>query len=78
MASYFAPENNVSKNLIIMTNIINVKFNRMNVITDRSCVYFQGTFDAKDGSASAHAGITQAAAYYPYDPSLGQYQYDRY
>ncbi len=48
------------------------------LIADSSCVYFQGTFDTKDGSASAHAGITQAAAYYPYDPTLGQYQYDRY
>lgn len=39
---------------------------------------FQGTFDTKDATASAHAGITQATAYYPYDPALGQYQYDRY
>ncbi|KAA0702895.1 Iroquois-class homeodomain protein irx-4-A [Triplophysa tibetana] len=45
---------------------------------DASAFYSLGTFDAKDGSASAHAGITQAAAYYPYDPTLGQYQYDRY
>uniref|UniRef100_A0A4W3JMM8 Iroquois homeobox 4a n=1 Tax=Callorhinchus milii TaxID=7868 RepID=A0A4W3JMM8_CALMI len=35
-------------------------------------------FDTKDGTGSAHAGIAQAAAYYPYDPTLGQYQYDRY
>ncbi|KAL2084872.1 hypothetical protein ACEWY4_020390 [Coilia grayii] len=46
--------------------------------TDASAFYSLGTFDTKDGSASAHAGITQAAAYYPYDPTLGQYQYDRY
>ncbi|XP_023667583.1 iroquois-class homeodomain protein IRX-4a isoform X1 [Paramormyrops kingsleyae] len=46
--------------------------------TDASAFYSLGTFDTKDGTASAHAGITQAAAYYPYDPSLGQYQYDRY
>ncbi|XP_028837098.1 iroquois-class homeodomain protein IRX-4a [Denticeps clupeoides] len=45
---------------------------------DASAFYSLGTFDTKDGTASAHAGITQAAAYYPYDPSLGQYQYDRY
>ncbi|KAJ8013333.1 hypothetical protein DPEC_G00052180 [Dallia pectoralis] len=45
---------------------------------DASAFYSLGTFDAKDATASAHAGITQAAAYYPYDPSLGQYQYDRY
>ncbi|MGH0162969.1 UNVERIFIED_CONTAM: hypothetical protein FKN15_044199 [Acipenser sinensis] len=36
----------------------------------------QSTFDSKDGSGSAHAGITQAAAYYPYDATLGPYQYD--
>ncbi|XP_061574260.1 iroquois-class homeodomain protein IRX-4a [Cololabis saira] len=46
--------------------------------TDASAFYSLGTFDAKDATASAHAGITQAAAYYPYDPTLGQYQYDRY
>lgn len=43
----------------------------------RVCSPLQGTFDTKDAAASAHAGITQATAYYPYDPSLGQYQYDR-
>lgn len=41
------------------------------------CLRLQGTFDTKDAAASAHAGITQATAYYPYDPTLGQYQYDR-
>uniref|UniRef100_A0A672HY16 Iroquois homeobox 4a n=1 Tax=Salarias fasciatus TaxID=181472 RepID=A0A672HY16_SALFA len=46
--------------------------------TDASAFYSLGTFDTKDASASAHAGITQATAYYPYDPTLGQYQYDRY
>ncbi|XP_062322285.1 iroquois-class homeodomain protein IRX-4a [Osmerus eperlanus] len=46
--------------------------------TDASAFYSLGTFDSKDATASAHAGITQAAAYYPYDPTLGQYQYDRY
>ncbi|AWO96907.1 putative iroquois-class homeodomain protein irx-4-like [Scophthalmus maximus] len=46
--------------------------------TDASAFYSLGTFDAKDATASAHAGITQATTYYPYDPTLGQYQYDRY
>uniref|UniRef100_A0A3B5LJQ7 Iroquois homeobox 4a n=1 Tax=Xiphophorus couchianus TaxID=32473 RepID=A0A3B5LJQ7_9TELE len=46
--------------------------------TDASAFYSLGTFDTKDAAASAHAGITQATAYYPYDPTLGQYQYDRY
>ena len=34
-------------------------------------------YDIKDSTATLHSGITQTAAYYPYDPSLGQYQYDR-
>ncbi|PWA33507.1 hypothetical protein CCH79_00007482 [Gambusia affinis] len=46
--------------------------------TDASAFYSLGTFDTKDAAASAHAGITQTTAYYPYDPTLGQYQYDRY
>ncbi|KAM9724162.1 iroquois-class homeodomain protein IRX-4a isoform 2-T3 [Menidia menidia] len=46
--------------------------------TDASAFYSLGAFDTKDATASAHAGITQATAYYPYDPALGQYQYDRY
>ncbi|XP_013869711.1 iroquois-class homeodomain protein IRX-4a [Austrofundulus limnaeus] len=46
--------------------------------TEASAFYSLGTFDTKEGTASAHAGITQATAYYPYDPTLGQYQYDRY
>ncbi|XP_076008855.1 iroquois-class homeodomain protein IRX-4a [Genypterus blacodes] len=46
--------------------------------TDASAFYSLGTFDSKEATASAHAGITQATAYYPYDPTLGQYQYDRY
>ncbi|KAJ8334511.1 hypothetical protein SKAU_G00401500 [Synaphobranchus kaupii] len=45
---------------------------------DASAFYSLSSFDSKDGTASAHAGITQAAAYYPYDATLGQYQYDRY
>ncbi|TFK07489.1 Iroquois-class homeodomain protein irx-4-A [Platysternon megacephalum] len=46
--------------------------------TEASAFYSLNSFDAKDGSGSAHAGITQAAAYYPYDHTLSQYQYDRY
>ncbi|XP_042188072.1 iroquois-class homeodomain protein IRX-4b [Callorhinchus milii] len=46
--------------------------------TDPSAFYSLSPFDTKDGTGSAHAGIAQAAAYYPYDPTLGQYQYDRY
>ncbi|KAM4705548.1 iroquois-class homeodomain protein IRX-4 [Rhinophrynus dorsalis] len=46
--------------------------------TDASAFYSLNTFESKDGSGSAHAGITQTAAYYPYDHTLSQYQYDRY
>ncbi|XP_030045927.1 iroquois-class homeodomain protein IRX-4 [Microcaecilia unicolor] len=47
--------------------------------TDTSAFYSLNTFESKDGTGSAHAGITQAAAaYYPYDHTLSQYQYDRY
>uniref|UniRef100_A0A8C5EDM6 Iroquois-class homeodomain protein irx-4-like n=1 Tax=Gouania willdenowi TaxID=441366 RepID=A0A8C5EDM6_GOUWI len=46
--------------------------------TDASAFYSLGAFDTKEATASAHAGITPATAYYPYDPTLGQYQYDRY
>ncbi|XP_006000311.1 Iroquois homeobox protein 6a [Latimeria chalumnae] len=35
-------------------------------------------YEMKDGSTSLHSGLAQPAAYYPYDHSLGQYQYDRY
>ncbi|XP_010890975.1 iroquois-class homeodomain protein IRX-6a isoform X1 [Esox lucius] len=35
-------------------------------------------YEIKDGTGTLHSGITQPAAYYPYDHSLGQYQYDRY
>uniref|UniRef100_A0A7M4F9A5 Iroquois homeobox 4 n=1 Tax=Crocodylus porosus TaxID=8502 RepID=A0A7M4F9A5_CROPO len=45
--------------------------------TEASAFYSLNSFDAKDGAGSAHAGITQAAAYYPYDHTLSQYQYDR-
>uniref|UniRef100_A0ACB8EBN9 Uncharacterized protein n=1 Tax=Sphaerodactylus townsendi TaxID=933632 RepID=A0ACB8EBN9_9SAUR len=38
----------------------------------------KNSFESKEGSGSAHAGLAQAAAYYPYEPTLSQYQYDRY
>ncbi|XP_072814989.1 iroquois-class homeodomain protein IRX-4 isoform X1 [Vicugna pacos] len=40
----------------------------------------QNSFDSKDTPGSAHAGLAPAAAaaYYPYEPALGQYPYDRY
>ncbi|XP_042764452.1 iroquois-class homeodomain protein IRX-4 isoform X1 [Panthera leo] len=40
----------------------------------------QNGFDSKDAPGSAHAGLAPAAAaaYYPYEPALGQYPYDRY
>ena len=38
----------------------------------------QNSFDSKDAPGSAHAGLPPAAAaYYPYEPALGQYPYDR-
>ncbi|XP_075068926.1 iroquois-class homeodomain protein IRX-4 isoform X2 [Mixophyes fleayi] len=46
--------------------------------TDASAFYSLNTLDSKDGTGSAHAGIAQTAAYYPYDHTLSQYQYDRY
>ncbi|XP_061133308.1 Iroquois homeobox protein 6a [Syngnathus typhle] len=35
-------------------------------------------YDMKETAGTLHSGISQTAAYYPYDSSLGQYQYDRY
>ncbi|XP_054696408.1 iroquois-class homeodomain protein IRX-6 isoform X2 [Grus americana] len=35
-------------------------------------------YEIKDGAGTLHSGIAQPAAYYSYDHSLGQYQYDRY
>ncbi|XP_075182928.1 iroquois-class homeodomain protein IRX-6 [Anomaloglossus baeobatrachus] len=35
-------------------------------------------YEMKEGAGSLHPGIAQPAAYYPYDHSLGQYQYDRF
>ncbi|NWX98902.1 IRX4 protein, partial [Nothoprocta ornata] len=46
--------------------------------TEASAFYSLNSFEAKEGSGSAHAGIAPAAAYYPYEHTLGQYQYDRY
>uniref|UniRef100_A0A8C5PUB2 Iroquois homeobox 4 n=1 Tax=Leptobrachium leishanense TaxID=445787 RepID=A0A8C5PUB2_9ANUR len=46
--------------------------------TDASAFYSLNTFESKEGTGSAHPSITQTAAYYPYDHTLSQYQYDRY
>ncbi|XP_058536044.1 iroquois-class homeodomain protein IRX-4 [Ochotona princeps] len=46
--------------------------------SEASAFYSLNSFDSKDGTGSAHAGLTSAAAYYPYEPALGQYAYDRY
>ncbi|XP_028811761.1 Iroquois homeobox protein 6a isoform X2 [Denticeps clupeoides] len=47
---------------------------------DPSAIYstLNPQYDIKDSASSLHTGISQPAAYYPYDHSLGQYQYDRY
>ncbi|KFP06630.1 Iroquois-class homeodomain protein IRX-6, partial [Calypte anna] len=34
-------------------------------------------YEIKEGAGTLHSGISQPAAYYSYDHSLGQYQYDR-
>ncbi|XP_076849409.1 Iroquois homeobox protein 6a isoform X2 [Brachyhypopomus gauderio] len=48
--------------------------------TDPSTIYSTLTpqYDVKEGTGNLHSGIPQHAAYYPYDHSLSQYQYDRY
>ncbi|KAK1891136.1 Iroquois-class homeodomain protein IRX-6 [Dissostichus eleginoides] len=48
--------------------------------TDPSAIYstLNPQYDIKDSTGTLHSGISQTAAYYPYDHSLGQYQYDRY
>ncbi|XP_063306652.1 iroquois-class homeodomain protein IRX-4 [Pelobates fuscus] len=46
--------------------------------TDASAFYSLNTFESKESTGSAHPSITQTAAYYPYDHTLSQYQYDRY
>ncbi|XP_031425062.1 iroquois-class homeodomain protein IRX-6a isoform X2 [Clupea harengus] len=47
---------------------------------DPSAIYstLNPQYDIKESAGGLHTGITQPAAYYPYDHSLGQYQYDRY
>ncbi|XP_041917251.1 iroquois-class homeodomain protein IRX-6a isoform X2 [Alosa sapidissima] len=47
---------------------------------DPSAIYstLNPQYDIKESASGLHTGITQPAAYYPYDHSLGQYQYDRY
>uniref|UniRef100_A0A8C6E3R4 Iroquois homeobox 4 n=1 Tax=Moschus moschiferus TaxID=68415 RepID=A0A8C6E3R4_MOSMO len=47
--------------------------------SEASAFYSLNSFDSKDAPGSAHAGLAPAAAaYYPYEPALGQYPYDRY
>eukprot|EP00066_Takifugu_rubripes_P005495 XP_003969580.1 PREDICTED: iroquois-class homeodomain protein IRX-6 [Takifugu rubripes] len=48
--------------------------------TDPSAIYstLNPQYDIKDSTGTLHSGISQTATYYPYDHSLGQYQYDRY
>uniref|UniRef100_A0A8D0GBV9 Iroquois homeobox 6 n=1 Tax=Sphenodon punctatus TaxID=8508 RepID=A0A8D0GBV9_SPHPU len=48
--------------------------------TDPSTLYttLNPQYEIKDGTSSLHSGLAQPAAYYPYEHSLGQYQYDRY
>uniref|UniRef100_A0A8B9BH87 Iroquois homeobox 4 n=1 Tax=Anser brachyrhynchus TaxID=132585 RepID=A0A8B9BH87_9AVES len=46
--------------------------------TEAPAFYSLNSLEAKDGGGSAHAGIAPATAYYPYDHTLSQYQYDRY
>ncbi|XP_072403485.1 Iroquois homeobox protein 6a isoform X1 [Chiloscyllium punctatum] len=47
--------------------------------TDSSALYssLNSQYEIKDGTGSLHSGVAAAATYYPYDHSLGQYQYDR-
>ncbi|KAM9191616.1 iroquois-class homeodomain protein IRX-6 [Dugong dugon] len=35
-------------------------------------------YDFKEATGSFTSGLAQSGAYYPYEPTLGQYQYDRY
>ncbi|XP_004621446.1 iroquois-class homeodomain protein IRX-4 [Sorex araneus] len=48
--------------------------------SEASAFYSLNSFESKDGTGSAHASLAPAAAaaYYPYEPALGQYPYDRY
>ncbi|ELW72691.1 iroquois-class homeodomain protein IRX-4 [Tupaia chinensis] len=45
--------------------------------SEASAFYSLNSFESKDGAGSTHAGLAPAA-YYPYEPALGQYPYDRY
>uniref|UniRef100_UPI00398F3072 Iroquois homeobox protein 6a n=1 Tax=Pristiophorus japonicus TaxID=55135 RepID=UPI00398F3072 len=47
--------------------------------TEPSALYssLNSQYEIKDGTGSLHSGIAPTAAYYPYEHSLGQYQYDR-
>ncbi|KAM4721143.1 iroquois-class homeodomain protein IRX-6 [Rhinophrynus dorsalis] len=48
--------------------------------TEPSILYptLTSQYEMKNGSNSLHPGIAQSATYYPYDHSLGPYQYDRF
>ncbi|XP_069898239.1 iroquois-class homeodomain protein IRX-4 isoform X2 [Dipodomys merriami] len=47
--------------------------------SEASAFYSLNSFESKDGTGSGHAGLAPAAAaYYPYEPALSQYTYDRY
>ncbi|XP_067853566.1 Iroquois homeobox protein 6a isoform X1 [Heptranchias perlo] len=53
--------------------------NYLTYSTDPSALYssLNSQYEIKDGTGSLHPGIAPTATYYPYDHSLGQYQYDR-
>ncbi|KAM8945918.1 iroquois-class homeodomain protein IRX-6 [Pelodytes ibericus] len=48
--------------------------------TDPATLYptLTAQYEMKDGTNALHPGIAQPAAHYPYDYTLGQYQYDRF
>uniref|UniRef100_A0A8C6QEI6 Iroquois homeobox 4 n=1 Tax=Nannospalax galili TaxID=1026970 RepID=A0A8C6QEI6_NANGA len=48
--------------------------------SEASAFYSLNSFESKEGTGSSHGGLAPAAAaaYYPYEPALGQYPYDRY
>ncbi|XP_023695489.1 Iroquois homeobox protein 6a-like isoform X2 [Paramormyrops kingsleyae] len=54
--------------------------NYLQYSADPSAFYspLNSQYDIKDSAGSLHNRISQPGAYYPYDPMLGQYQYDRY
>ncbi|XP_069755625.1 Iroquois homeobox protein 6a [Narcine bancroftii] len=53
--------------------------NYLTYSTDASALYssLNSQYEIKDGTGSLHSGIAPTAAYYPYEHSLGHYQYDR-